>query len=286
MRIGNSVRNQLLTLLIITALFTSCDIINPEEEIPAYISIDTFILNTVLSTQGPANHNITDAFIQVNGDFVGLYELPCEIPVLDKGEVDLFIKPVIKNNGIASSRIAYPFYENYTATVELNPLEVTKIEPHVKYWNEVIFDWFENFSEQGNSLDTISGSTVGLEYTNYNGSKAGLIRLPETDDIFRAESIESFEFPSLSYHFLYMEMDYIANQSFTMGMIIVTSGNVVVQPIIHINPSDHWNKIYIDLSYYSQTSNNGQYWVYLEAIKSDDVEEGEIIFDNLKILRF
>ncbi len=276
-----------LFILVLAGCFASCDIINPEEEIPAYIAIDTFMLSTNTSTEGPNNHNITDAWISVNGDFVGVFELPCKIPVLNKGMVDLFVKPGIKNNGIASSRLSYPFYSNYSTEVELTELEVQQISPTVDYYQETIFDWFENFSEQGNSLDTIAGSTVDFKYTTYNGSKAGLIELVDEDDFFRAQSIDSYQFPNINTPVLYFEMDYITNNPFTVGIYMIIDGQINVQPLIFINPIDHWNKIYIDLSYYSQTTYYAdEYRVYIEAAKSDTIERAEIILDNLKLLHF
>src|SRR5687767_2026929 len=92
------------TLLIISFLvsipFTGCD---KEEPVPSYIHIDSISLNSIYSTQGTSDHKITDAWVFVNEQYVGVYELPATFPVLYEGTQNIRIKAGIKKNGISAT---------------------------------------------------------------------------------------------------------------------------------------------------------------------------------------
>ena len=108
----------LLALCLIVQL-TSCEIINPEEAIPAYIQIDTiqFINNSV--AEGTAEQKIVEAWVNVDDDFLGTYDLPASIPVLKSGAANVIVRPGIKDNGIGSLSEIYTFFEPYEASIEL-----------------------------------------------------------------------------------------------------------------------------------------------------------------------
>ena len=69
-----------ILLLISGVICSSCSKKDLEAEIPAYISIDDITLTTDLATQGSAAENITDAWVFINDNLVGVYELPATFP--------------------------------------------------------------------------------------------------------------------------------------------------------------------------------------------------------------
>ena len=54
----------------------SCQIIESPEKAPSFIHIDDFIFNISNNNQGTNSEKITDAWIYVNGNLEGVYELP------------------------------------------------------------------------------------------------------------------------------------------------------------------------------------------------------------------
>ena len=91
-------------------------------EIPAYIEIERFYYNNQDENQKPYTQNyhstkITDAWVTMDGQFLGAFELPCKIPILyednhsDSHAFDIY--PGIKVNGIAATRLKYPFYQKF-----------------------------------------------------------------------------------------------------------------------------------------------------------------------------
>jgi hypothetical protein len=65
----------------------SCDIINPEEEVPSFIRIDSFSFKTEYATQGFPSFDIPDAHVYVDNKLIGIYELPAQVPVMKTGRV-------------------------------------------------------------------------------------------------------------------------------------------------------------------------------------------------------
>ena len=55
----------------------SCQIIDRPEKAPSFIQIEDFQFSISNNNQGTSSEKITDAWIYVNGNLEGAYELPC-----------------------------------------------------------------------------------------------------------------------------------------------------------------------------------------------------------------
>ena len=108
-----NVKNYILVLVILFG-FNSCSKDELEATIPSYISIDKFTISTNYSTQGTSSSNITDAWVYIDNDLVGIFELPAKFPVLKEGNVKIDVYPGIKENGISERRSKYIFYNAYS----------------------------------------------------------------------------------------------------------------------------------------------------------------------------
>ena len=94
----------------------SCNLIDPEEAVPSVIYIDELSLN-VNPGEGTDSHKITEVWVYTNGQMLGAFDLPARIPVLNQGNTDVLMFAGIKNNGISSTRIRYPFYTTFDTTI-------------------------------------------------------------------------------------------------------------------------------------------------------------------------
>ena len=73
-------------LLALSAVFLgSCNKFKGDQTIPAYIRIDSIYVYTDYENQGAPTSNITDAWVYINNEAIGAYELPAVFPVLAKG---------------------------------------------------------------------------------------------------------------------------------------------------------------------------------------------------------
>ena len=97
--------NRIIGLLLITSII-SCKK-GGVNEIPSYMTIENITLDQ------NSTHNITDAWVYIDDNLQGVYELPANFPLLAQGKHKLRVKAGIKDNGIAGTRIPYPFYSSY-----------------------------------------------------------------------------------------------------------------------------------------------------------------------------
>ena len=98
----------------------------------------------------------------MDGEALGVHELPCVIPVLSEGTHQFIIFPGIKNNGISSTRMRYPFYKTFDITAALTKNDTTEFSPVTYYKDNVTFAFMEDFEDAGISL--IKGANIRHEY--------------------------------------------------------------------------------------------------------------------------
>ena len=75
----------LLFSFVIVSLFLSCQKFEGDQTVPAYIRIDAISIKTNYEEEGAPSSNITDAWVYINEEAIGAYELPAVFPVLAKG---------------------------------------------------------------------------------------------------------------------------------------------------------------------------------------------------------
>ncbi len=270
---------------------TSCEIINPAEDVPSYIHVDSFSVYSDLESQGSSSASVTDVWVSVDGKSLGAYELPATFPVLASGNHRVLLSPGILVNGIATTRNSYPFYTSFDSTVNLESAKTTTLNPKITYADYAEFapaPVGEDFDHSSISLeDTSIGSNVHLVDTNNtNGFEGdyGYAYLDGSHSYFKCASITSFTLPGGG-SYVYAELNYKCTTEFTFGLIANTTSNVQVQDIITIRPSSTWKKIYIYLTPTVSSITDATGWkIYMHATKSDAVSSAELSVDNIKIV--
>lgn len=279
--------------LLLLSIF-SCNKFEGEQNVPAYIKIDTISLSTDYFSQGSNTHNITDAWVYVNDQLIGAFELPATIPVLARGKQKLEIRPGIKLNGIGGTRVPYPFYQPYTVQ-DFNFIEdsIRKISPVTSYHSTIGYAWIEDFEGTSISLvkapqsDTSIYQTTPLNnpeaYLSEFSSYSGIVNLTPTKNVFRLASFNAFVLPGNGSPVM-LEIDYKCDRSFGVGMFASINGSVVDIALVVVNKSDTWNKIYINLgpniSAYTDASN---FKIYFESSVFGE-NEATYYFDNIKLI--
>jgi hypothetical protein len=83
---------QLLAIFAFVLSFIGCSKFDPSEPIPSYIKIDAVSIDAT-TAQGSNNaKGIIDAWIYVDEELIGVFELPLNVPVLksDKRTIKIF----------------------------------------------------------------------------------------------------------------------------------------------------------------------------------------------------
>lgn len=281
-----------LLLLPLLGLLMGCVKNNPD---PAYLEIGEWTLeaNSDLNgNEGEITSNFSNAWVYVNGNLVGIFELPAKIPVLADGSAVVTIFPAILNNGISATKKVYPFVEKYQKTVTLVANTVVEIEPVTRYKSSVDF-WINDFEDLNNVFTDDPTSDVGIttgsdpQYLQW-GSSYGLIELT-TENAFYAGYSSSLVLPKGQD--VYLEIDYLNSNDLVTGVIEIGSQNIVNHPNIQLNDQEIgeevWKKIYIDLrEIVSGTPQGEQYKISLEAFLNSGGVDRKIILDNVKVVYF
>ena len=288
-----------IPVIALAGLFFSCNIINPPEDIPAYIRVDTVKVKTTNFDQGSANHNITCVKLNVGGTTLGFFELPTMVPSLITGMRDLYLEPGVELNGIAGSRIVYPFFKPYVASnyagsdipqINFAPGEVVTIIPVTTYKAECKFAWIEDFEYAGVSFEYPAYSdTIVRNQTDEvrEGRSSGAIFLDSQNRFFEGYSSTDYDLPKTGKTIL-LEFDYLCNAEMEIGLYVIEEGAGIWNSLVVIRPVDHWNRIYIDLN--STVNYNNTADLFRPGFRamwdSTGSARQEIYMDNLKLIHF
>ena len=291
-------RLSLVLFLISTFFLNSCK--DKSAEVPSYLYIDNFELTSNYSTHGFPSHKITDVWVYVNGRFYGIYELPVRIPVIEKGKSTISLLPGIKENGSYQSRFVYRMLTGYEIERELTPNEMDTIRPKTTYRDNAKFVWIEDYesgviSTVPSSRQTSNDSIVFIDSfhpnafrpAGINSKRTGYIRVnaSATDVIFEHLTIEKFILPRLGAD-VYLELDYKCNVPLQIGLYAEKQFQIEQIPFILLNPTEEWNKIYINLK--PETSEfppSTPVQIFFGFLKSGTEPDKtvEVFLDNIKL---
>lgn len=287
-----------ILLIISTFLFESCYKISGTQTIPAYLQIDSVFIETNYSLQGTDSQKITDVWVYLNKDLVGVFELPALLPILAEGVNDLEIRPGIWLNGIQSTRVPYPFYKPIVYS-EFNfiPDSIQDLgNVKTTYYDNLEFAWMEDFEVAGLTLVETSASDTVIKQTtptnnpeafiSANSKYSGLIALTDEKPVYSAASVSSFDLPKIQNDPVLLELNFKSDNLFYVGLLMNLSSGIKKVPLLIMNHSADWNKIYINLgpNIALYATNAANYKVYFESGLESGKEEAKIYLDNIKLI--
>lgn len=291
-------RFTLISAILACLILVSCQK-QSELDIPSYIAIDTISLD-VTADQGTASNKIIDAWVYTGNDLEGAFELPASFPVLKSGNTVLHIQPGIKLNGISETRAPYPFYDTISIVTSLSRETVSDLgHLKAKYKSGTVFEWMEDFEDPYLTLDTTARSSYKINrvgdpalasaFPGEGNSYAGKVVVDSETKLFECTSHNSFTFSNTlpeEKSYVFLELNYKTNVAFTVGLFIYGT-QTVQQDVLVINPTNTWNKIYINLTPTISTNTDAsKFKVYFKATKQEGAENSEIYLDNIKLLHF
>lgn len=288
-----------LLLFITSVALLACNKFDEEEPVPAYLSIPSISLNVKSDgSEGTSSHKISDAWIYIDDQLQGVYELPCKFPVLNTGNRKVTVRAGILQNGIKATRTWYPFFNFYDTTFTLEPEKIHVLSPRVSYRSNTIFHLIEDFDgigidlEKSNRSDNelYSESTPSLVFEGSNSGKTTI--LPGTF-ITEIATAKEYVLPKREQP-VYLELNYRISHSFSIGVYALSPTAVqqqrtlILNPTIDENGNYFWNKIYIDLtSTLAPFIDASSFKIYLGAITdSSSSAQPQFLFDNLKLISF
>jgi hypothetical protein len=233
---------------------------------------------------------ITDLWVYVNDKPAGVWEPGKRIPVLASGTSNLKLIAGVRKNGIAASRIQYPFFATYEQTIPATPAGEIQIAPWFQYYDNLTF-WTEDFESAGtqfNSSGTADLETIAGADSVFKGLGAGAIHLDGTHTSVHLTPIDPFTY-SLGLP-AFLEIDYKTDTRFLLGIEYVYNNTLVQIPFIYVEPTGTygtppWKHIYIDLSAGWNQSGATERRFYIAAALENGATSGHLWFDNITVVK-
>ena len=285
---------KILFFTIITFLLGGCV---KNEPAPVWLEIDKWSLeDNPLVDPGHLSHNFTDVWVYVDNKLLGVFELPCKVPVMMEGtNKSIRLYPTIRNNGISATKKIYPFVEPFEVYQDFVPGSTITLSPTTRYYSNCEF-WLEDFESSSSKFNDDTESTAQMTIENNSSiaisGKYGQIMLNGSNDsLWLGIGSEIVQLPKGGEQ-VYLEIDYRNTINIEQGLTAVFSdGSISENPYGQMNKQDSgslkWKKIYFDLkeivSYY--TASIG-YKPTLKAFVSESTGSGEIQIDNIRLVYF
>jgi hypothetical protein len=233
--------------------------------------------------------------VYVDDKVIGVFQVPCKIPILKSGASNIKIYPTIKNNGISATKKIYPFLEVFEVNQELVQNEILVLNPVTKYKSITNFKVYD-FELTNMYIENDPNSSLAqIVYDNsdlqpFNGNFYGKVNLNSTDSSWVAYTTEQLSFSKGKE--VYLELDYYNTNTLVTGLIFVNpdaskTNNINIQMNSQDESSVKWKKIYIDLKELIGNSPNGcNYLQSFQANLNSGKTSSEIRIDNIKLVYF
>lgn len=234
--------------------------------------------------QGSNSSKITDLWVYVNDQFQGAF--PCNhlIPIVNNNKTaKIQIFAGIKNNGIADTRVFWPFYKTLKFDTLIESGKTIEMPLVFEYNSNTKFVINENFDNVGNVFNNSSISDTIYHVLSSEESLEGKflkLDLSGKSIIGQIESSQSYSLPAGSEN-VYLELNYKCNKEFSVGLI--GDRNPQLKETITLSAQENWNKIYIQLS--NAVSSNpvsSKYKLYFRMINNND--NSKLYIDNVKLI--
>lgn len=279
---------------LLSLILSSCIKNNPD---PSWLTIEKWTLtaNPNLSgNEGELFHNISEAWVYVNDDCLGVFELPVKIPVLKSGSVNIKVYPGIKNNGVSATKKIYPFLKVYELNTTLTPNQNTQLSPSTQYVENTNFI-IEDF--EGANVNFVNDPNTSIanyvldnfDLQSFNGNTYARVQLNQNDSMWVAYTTFNSYLPKGKE--VYLEIDYYTTNHVVTGLIAISPAGIKRNINYQLNRSTpqnvKWKKIYLDLRELIGASDANAYFDHsFEALKHSDSDQTEIRIDNIKVVYF
>ena len=283
---------RLVRLMYVVVFAVGCNRAD-DDALPAFIQADSFSFSTQ-NLQGSNSNGISELWCYTDGNILGVVDTPVSLPILKVGTQTITVFPGIKNNGMGTSRIRYPFYSSYDTTINVVPGETYRLTPRFNYLSTALIDATRNF-EAGNSFAAASSNDGVMELLNdpllaASGVRCVRMSLPTSSSLI--SYLDESNIALSAGNVAFMEMDYSCNNTFIVGVYVVQDGNSTKVPVLFLTPTQstgvdqpQWNKIYMDLGMIaSQYPSADAFRLYVECTR-DEATVPVIFLDDIKIVK-
>jgi len=281
-------------------VIVSCDSINSEEPIPAFLTIDTAYATINNNLQGTAAQHITNIWLYNGTEPLGTFPLPAKIPILAQGNATLIFQAGVKLNNQSTNRAMYEVFTNDSLQVNLKPGENVNYQPTFSYKDKesAYFHPIYDFELSNNFTSTVNSAPIQItsnENFVFEGNRSLTVVIDELNTSFKAVSKDVIEVQTASMFAIdelpvdgrnsYIEMHYKNDATLIVGLITNSIGLPnFSSEILKIGPKKEWSKIYIPLKQLLTSNNFEDVRLYFEGSLPGTMQTARYSLDNIKII--
>lgn len=283
-------------LFFLGLILSACVKNNPD---PAWLEVTEWTLeaNPALNGEdGQLTHNLTDAWVYVDEQLVGIFEVPFKIPILKEGSTSIRLYPTIRVNGVGATKMRNEHMVPFEVTGVFVKNQTLTLDPHTHYQDNVNF-WTEDFEDINVRLtDDPNTSSASLTLANdtlkwFNGNYYGKVLLSAQDSMWVAYTNQDQQLTIPKNKQAMLEIDYCNSVSFTNYLLFVNANGTNENVMVMMNKSPlnslRWKKIYILLSeVITAGPNNSNYIQAFRAFYDSTIANNLILIDNIKVVYF
>ncbi|MFA8450122.1 MAG: hypothetical protein ACEPOW_05470 [Bacteroidales bacterium] len=311
-----------LSFFIAFLTLNSCRKFDNGQEVPAYIKLDKIDLVTDYNVQGAASSKIVDAWVHVDNEFIGVFELPAKIPVLKSGNHSIRIRPGILLNGNSDTRCSNATYAYYEGKIDLKEGKETPLDVKLSYAKFTDIEFKDSYDLDGPGLqvktdpELFNLSNEGITKENYaepsivNIDQANVspldkrstgvmhVTLDDKKRIMCIRPVKEFDFfKNGSYNQdqeCYLEIESRSDVNIALYMAAFNSdGRSVLDEYAFIKSKKDWSKLYFHLTPFISRNFKTAKKITFFLIGYNPAEEKngekvytkkEIFIDNIKLV--
>lgn len=300
-------RTSCLLLLIVCAAFAGCDVINPSEELPAYIKFQNPQVVLDESTGFQSDAGIRNVWLYHGGFLQGVYQLDPDVdtngrtvPFLQLDRTDFFVEGGIYESGQSSFQISYPFWDRMTFDWQGTVGDTHVVTPVFHYVDASLYETPVNEHFDGGSIDFERFASGLIPVSTTDSSTFFVLR---SDDVFQGtgaghvlfdashrwfETINGTPFFTEQSSNIFAEITYKNTIPFSVGLVYQNGSAVRTQTVLTLSPSAEWNTVFVHFISEVRAILNGngldtKFYLWLKA--DGESQDGYIRFDNVRVIR-
>lgn len=290
-------------LLAILFFSSACQLINPEEELPVFISIEDsrVLVDETLDFWSPLG--IKDGWVFLQGEQIGVFQLPAVIPILPKKVGNsIRIGGGVFETGLSTFRIEYPFWNDIIVSIEgAEPLDTVVITPRFEYFprdTTLIYAFEAGFEGGSSNLQSLSpnGTYATMQISTedkFVGLQSGKVTFTSSRYQFEASS-PTLTLPQSGNNDIWCEVTYKNDIPFTVLMIGLAPGSPIEVELptnVLFSSPDEWNTAYIHLNDLARSIPDGSIFKLLFRASSQEAgatsgRSGTIFLDQIRLIHF
>ena len=254
----NRLSYQLILFILLVLSFSSCE--KKSNQTPSFLRIDSINVDVPIS-QGNNIHEISALQVYANGDFIGLFELPLNIPILKTGKIKFQFIPYVKLNGSKNQWAPHRCFTSKDTLLELIQLKTASITPTFFFKDNVIVRFEEDFNDGNSKMKAVilnKGDSIFVETRSFNlngrfesNTPVFVARFNDQDTVNYMDFGTFESFPNMPTDGKSVQFDFDIKSDLPVQLSIVrtVSGGISeVVPYLYINSTEgKWKRFYVDL---------------------------------------